>query len=100
MNIRAAASDGVPSDCVVNFDTIHTLPREAFRRPVATFDPARLEAACQTLKAATGGYQPLGPYVAAGDTGSWHRKRIVRLNDVQWRYGCQDRAMVDTSHPG
>ena len=47
-------SDGVPSDCVVNFDTLHTLPREAFRRPVATLDPARLEEACQTLKAATG----------------------------------------------
>ena len=49
-----AASDGVPSDWVANFDTIHTLPREAFRRPVATLDPARLEEACQTLKAATG----------------------------------------------
>lgn len=47
-------SDGVPSDCVVNFDTIHTLPRDAFRRPVATLGPDRLEEACQTLKAATG----------------------------------------------
>ncbi len=49
-----SASDGVPSDCVVNFDTLHTLPREVFRRPVATLDAARLEEACQTLKAATG----------------------------------------------
>ena len=49
-----AASDGAPSDCVVNFDSLHTLPREAFRRPVATLDPARLEEACQALKAATG----------------------------------------------
>ena len=49
-----ATSDGVPSDCVVNFDTIHTLPREAFRRPVATLGHTRLEEACQTLKAATG----------------------------------------------
>lgn len=49
-----AAADGVPSDCVVNFDTIHTLPREAFRRPVAMLGPTRLEEACQTLKAATG----------------------------------------------
>lgn len=46
--------DGVPSECVVNFDTIHTLPREAFRRPVATLDPARLEEVCRTLNAATG----------------------------------------------
>ncbi len=49
-----AASDGVPSDCVANFDTIHTLRREAFRRPVATLGPARLEEVCQTLNAATG----------------------------------------------
>jgi mRNA interferase MazF len=28
--------DGVPSDCVVNFDNLHTLPRSAFRRRVAT----------------------------------------------------------------
>ena len=47
-----ATSDGVPSDCVVNFDTIHTLPRESFRRLVATLTPARLEDACQTLNAA------------------------------------------------
>ena len=46
---------GIPqSDCVVNFDTIHTLPRESFRRPVAKLTPVRLEEACQTLKAATG----------------------------------------------
>jgi mRNA interferase MazF len=25
-------TDGVPTDCVVNFDNIHTLPREALRR--------------------------------------------------------------------
>jgi len=49
-----AASDGVPSDCVVNFDTVHTLPREAFRRPVAMLSPAELEEACQALRAATG----------------------------------------------
>ena len=46
-----ADCNGVPSDCVVNFDTIHTLPREAFRRRVATLGHARLEQACQTLKA-------------------------------------------------
>lgn len=49
-----AAADGVPSDCVVNFDTVHTLPREAFRRPVAMLGPAKLEEACQALRAATG----------------------------------------------
>ena len=49
-----AAGDGVPTDCVVNFDTIHTLPREAFRRPITKLAPVRLEEACQILKAATG----------------------------------------------
>ena len=35
-------SDGVPTDCVVNFDNIHTIPRDAFRRRVATLSPARM----------------------------------------------------------
>ena len=26
--------DGVPSECVVNFDNVHTVPRSAFRRCV------------------------------------------------------------------
>ncbi len=46
--------DGVPTDCVVNFDTLYTLPRKAFRRRVAQLQPSRMEKACQTLKAATG----------------------------------------------
>src|SRR2546426_9308969 len=29
-----ADADGVPTDCVVNFDNIHTLPQEMFRRRV------------------------------------------------------------------
>ena len=35
-------------------EIIHTLPREAFRRPITKLTPGRLEEACQTLKAATG----------------------------------------------
>jgi mRNA interferase MazF len=48
------AEDGLPSDCVANFDNIHTLPRDAFRRRVATLGPARMAEACRTLEAATG----------------------------------------------
>ncbi len=48
------ADDGVPSDCVVNFDNIHTLPRDAFRRKITQLSPARLHQACHTLRAATG----------------------------------------------
>jgi mRNA interferase MazF len=48
------AEDGVPSDCVVSFDNIHTLPRTAFRRRITRLSPARLHQACHTLRASTG----------------------------------------------
>lgn len=47
-------ADGVPTDSIVNFDNIHTIRREAFRRRVASLSPARMADACQTLQAATG----------------------------------------------
>ncbi|HSL58460.1 MAG TPA: type II toxin-antitoxin system PemK/MazF family toxin [Acidimicrobiales bacterium] len=49
-----AAEDGVPTDCVVNFDNLHTIPRDAFRRHVASLTPRRLAQACQRLRDATG----------------------------------------------
>ena len=49
-----ATEDGVPSDCVANFDNIHTIPRDAFRRFVVKLKPVRLAEACRTLRAATG----------------------------------------------
>ena len=42
--------DGVPTDCVVNFDNVHTLPRHSFRRRITTLSTARLADACQTLR--------------------------------------------------
>ncbi len=50
----SAETDDVPSDCVVNFDNVHTLPREAFRRKVTSLSSARLAEACRVLVAATG----------------------------------------------
>jgi mRNA interferase MazF len=50
----SAARDGVPSDCVVNFDNVHTLPRVAFRRPVAQLSAARMAQACRVLNDALG----------------------------------------------
>ena len=50
----SAEADGVPTDCVVNFDNIHTLPREVFRRRVSSLSPARLAEACRVLIAAMG----------------------------------------------
>jgi mRNA interferase MazF len=49
-----AADDGVPSDCVVNFDNVHTLPREVFRRRVTTLSSKKMLRACRTLAVATG----------------------------------------------
>jgi mRNA interferase MazF len=49
-----ASDDGVPTDCVVNFDNIHTIPRDTFRRHVVQLEPHRLAQACQRLRDATG----------------------------------------------
>ena len=46
--------DGIPSDCVVNFDNIHTIPRDRFRRKVAALSEARLADACKVQAASTG----------------------------------------------
>jgi len=49
-----ADRDGVPTDCVVNFDNVHTLPRDALRRRVTSLSAARMAQACRVLAAATG----------------------------------------------
>ncbi len=45
-----ASRDGVPTDCVVNFDNVHTLRRAAFRREVVALSPARMAEACRVLR--------------------------------------------------
>lgn len=47
-------ADGVPTESVVNFDNLHTIPRETFRRRVGMLSPERMDEACRTLQAATG----------------------------------------------
>lgn len=49
-----AADNGVPDDCTVNFDNVHTLPRAGFRRRVVALSPARMAQACRALTAAMG----------------------------------------------
>jgi mRNA interferase MazF len=49
-----ADDDGVPTDSVVNFDNLHTLPRQALRRRVTALSAARMAEACRALAAATG----------------------------------------------
>ncbi len=48
------SEDGVPSDCVVNFDNLHTLPRETLRRRVTVLSASRMAQACRALRDATG----------------------------------------------
>jgi mRNA interferase MazF len=38
--------DGVPTDCVVNFDNLHTVPRGVFRSRVTKLGEARLAESC------------------------------------------------------
>jgi mRNA interferase MazF len=47
-------ADGVPSDCVVDFDNLFTLPRETFRRRITALSPRRMREACEALNAAMG----------------------------------------------
>ncbi len=50
----APEHDGVPTECVVNFDNLHTLPRDSFRRSVTQLSPERLAESCRVLRDATG----------------------------------------------
>lgn len=49
-----AVDDGLPTDCVVNFDNIHTVPRESFRRRITTLSDLRMGQACRVLRDAMG----------------------------------------------
>jgi mRNA interferase MazF len=48
------ADDGVPSECVVNFDNVHTISRSVFRRRVTAVSARRMTQACRTLRDAVG----------------------------------------------
>jgi mRNA interferase MazF len=50
----SAADDGLPSDCVANFDNLHTVPRTSFRRLVASLSARRMAQACRVLNDALG----------------------------------------------
>jgi len=50
--VLRATEDDVPTDCVVSFDNLHTLPRSAFRRRITTLSAPRMGRACRALRAA------------------------------------------------
>lgn len=49
-----AIEDDLPTDCVVNFDNVHTVPRTAFRRRITSLSEARMGEACRVLRDAMG----------------------------------------------
>jgi mRNA interferase MazF len=52
--LELTTADGVPTESVVNFDNIHTIPRRSFRRRVTSLPAARMAEACRIIQAATG----------------------------------------------
>jgi len=46
--------DGVVTECVVNFDNVHTLGRDTFRRLITSLSPQRMAEACRIMNAAMG----------------------------------------------
>jgi mRNA interferase MazF len=49
-----AADDGLPTDCVVNFDNVHTVPRESFRHCITALSDLRTNQVCRVLRDAMG----------------------------------------------
>lgn len=47
-------ADGVPTACVVNFDNLHTISRQSFRRPITQLSEERLAETCRVLRDSTG----------------------------------------------
>lgn len=52
--VLTPSEDRVPSDCIVNFDNVHTLPRSTFRRRVTRLATGRMAQASRTLRDALG----------------------------------------------
>jgi mRNA interferase MazF len=52
--VLTPADDHVPTECVVNFDNLHTLPRHVFRRRITALSAARMAQACRVLRDALG----------------------------------------------
>jgi len=52
--VLTATEDGVPTECVVNFDNVHTIARSSFRRRVTVLSAPRMSQACRGFRDAVG----------------------------------------------
>lgn len=54
IEVRLDADDGVPRDCVVNFDNIRTVSCALLSEPITTLSGPRMHEVCRALAIATG----------------------------------------------
>jgi mRNA interferase MazF len=54
IEVRLDTDDGVPRDCVVNFDNLRTVSRSLLSEPVTTLSGPRMHEVCRALAIATG----------------------------------------------
>ena len=54
IEVRLDSSDGLPRDCVVNFDNLRTIPCALLSEPITTLAGPRMHEVCRALAIATG----------------------------------------------
>jgi mRNA interferase MazF len=54
IEVRLDSSDGVPRECVVNFDNIRTVSCALLSEPITTLSGPRMHEVCRALAIATG----------------------------------------------
>lgn len=54
IELRLDSKDGVPRECVVNFDNLKTVPCALLTEPITTLSGPRLHEVCRALAIATG----------------------------------------------
>ena len=52
--VALTRADGMPSDCVLSFDNLTTVPKALLATRITTLPEARLAELCDALRAATG----------------------------------------------
>lgn len=54
IEVRLGTDDGLPRECVVNFDNLRTISRSLLSEPIATLSGPRMHEVCRALAIATG----------------------------------------------
>jgi mRNA interferase MazF len=54
IEVRLGDDDGVPRDCVVNFDSLRTVSCSLLSEPITTLSGPRMHEVCRALAIATG----------------------------------------------